>query len=137
MRLISDLAFFIMVIVFLSFLIVATSCCPKDGKDGAPGVVGPVGPGGSNGNDGNDGAIGPTGTAGTPGTLATFVQFCPGATTYPSTFVEVGICVNSNLYAVYSANDGFLTLIPPGRYRSNAIGSRCDFTVLTNCEIQP
>lgn len=128
------LALFIMVVVAI------VSCCPRDGKDGPPGVIGPQGPSGSNGNDGDDGAIGPTGPVGdtgASGTLATFVQFCPGVTAYPSTFVEVGICVNHNLYAVYSANDGFLTLIPPGRYHSNAIGSRCDFTVLTDCDVQP
>lgn len=64
------------------------------------------------------------------------VQFCPNVTpTYPTTFPEVAFCIQGNLYAVYSANDGFLTLIPPGVYSSNAVGSSCTFTVLNNCQI--
>lgn len=61
------------------------------------------------------------------------VQFCPNTTTYPTTFSEVAFCINNNLYAVYSANDGFLTLIPPGNYTSNGINSTCTFQVLPNC----
>lgn len=68
---------------------------------------------------------------------AQIVQFCPGTTVYPSIFNEVGICTNTNLYAVYSANNGFLTLIPPGTYQSNAIGSSCNFTVYPNCVVVP
>lgn len=65
------------------------------------------------------------------------VQFCPNVTpTYPTTFPEVGFCIQGNLYAVYSANDGFLSLIPPGTYVSNAIGSACTFTVLADCVIK-
>lgn len=88
---------------------------------------------------------GPQGLPGTPaplgpqlpnGTTVTPVQFCPGTTTYPSTFNEVGLCINDTLWAVYSANDGFLTEIPPGTYLSNAIGSSCTFTVLPGCIIQ-
>lgn len=63
------------------------------------------------------------------------VKFCAESTSYPSTFPEVGFCIEGQLYAVYSANDGFLTLIPPGQYRSNAIGSACNFTVSDNCVI--
>src|SRR5271165_5495559 len=64
-----------------------------------------------------------------------FVQFCPGNTTYPNEFNEVGICYMGNLYGVYSANNGFLTYIPPGYYSSNAIGSSCNFYVNSNCVI--
>lgn len=64
------------------------------------------------------------------------VQFCAGANTaYPGTFAEVGFCINNNLYAVYSANDGFLTLVPPGTYSSNGINASCTFTVLPNCVV--
>jgi hypothetical protein len=64
------------------------------------------------------------------------IQFCPNVTpSYPTTFPEVGFCINNLLYAVYSANDGFLTMIPPGYYDSNAIGSSCSFTVVPNCGI--
>lgn len=82
-----------------------------------------------------NGAPGADGQAGAPGTLVTPVQLCQGTTTYPSTFVEEAFCVGGNLYAVYSANDGFLTEIVPGSYSSNAIGSSCGFTVGSNCQI--
>lgn len=67
------------------------------------------------------------------GTLILPVQFCPGTTIYPSTFVEQGFCINNELWAVYSLNGGFLTLIPPGNYSSNGINSSCNFQVLANC----
>jgi hypothetical protein len=77
------------------------------------------------------------GPPGTPGTVITTVQFCPNVVSiYPTTFPEYGLCINGNVYAVYSANDGFLTLTPPGTYNSNAIGSACAFTILPNCVIQ-
>lgn len=76
------------------------------------------------------------GTAGTNGTTINPVQFCPSVTpNYPTTFPESGFCIDGNIYAVYSANDGFLTLIPPGQYVSNAIGSICTFQVLPNCVV--
>jgi hypothetical protein len=62
-----------------------------------------------------------------------FVQFCPGQTTYPNEFNEIGICYLGNLYAVYSIPGAFLTLITPGLYESNAIGSSCTFIVQPNC----
>ena len=79
---------------------------------------------------------GANGNTGLDGTQISTVQFCPGATSYPSEFNEIGICIGGNIYAVYSANDGFLTQIVPGSYNSNAIGSSCNFTVLPNCVIQ-
>ena len=84
---------------------------------------------------GKDGTNGIDGKQGSPGTTITSVQFCPGVPSYPSTFPETGLCINGNIYAVYSANDGFWTLIPPGIYHSNAIGSSCNFTVMSNCVI--
>jgi hypothetical protein len=88
---------------------------------------------GINGLNGMDGL---PGSPGTNGTIITVEQFCPGVdSSYPSTFPEVGLCINNNIYAVYSANDGFLTLITPGLYESNAVGSSCTFTVGDNCEI--
>ena len=69
-------------------------------------------------------------------TLLQPVQFCPNKTTvFPSTFNEVGFCINNSLYAVYSANGGFLSLIPPGHYSSNGINSTCSFTVGNACQI--
>lgn len=107
----------------------------KNGNNGQS-IVGPAGPTGSPGSNGSNGINGLNGSNGLDGTIITWVQFCPGSTNYPSTFIEGGFCINNNLYAVYSANNGFLTLIPPGNYSSNAIGSRCSFTVLPNCQIQ-
>lgn len=85
---------------------------------------------------GPQGIPGTVGLPGTNGTTIQPVQFCPNdVPTYPATFPEDGFCIDGSLYAVYSANNGFLTLIPPGQYVSNAIGSTCTFTVLPNCVI--
>lgn len=84
------------------------------------------------------GAIGETGAQGVPGqnaTPVTEVQFCPGVTTYPNEFNEVGLCISGNIYAVYSSNGGFLVEIPPGEYSSDGINASCDFTVGLNCEV--
>jgi hypothetical protein len=83
-----------------------------------------------------NGANGSNGSNGTNGTVVTPIQFCPGTSSYPSTFIEVGFCINDSIWAVYSANGGFLTEILPGKWSSNAIGSRCDFTVLPHCRIK-
>jgi hypothetical protein len=88
-----------------------------------------------NGINGTNGLNGEPGEPGAPGTLVTPIQFCEGTSSYPSAFPEVGFCINSELYAVYSTHGGFLTLIPPGEYSSNAVGSKCNFKVLANCEI--
>lgn len=97
--------------VFLLSLLALTAC----------GAQGPTGTNGTNGSNGTDGST------------ITTVQFCSASTVYPSTFSEVGLCINGNLWAVYSANDGFLTEIVPGAYTSDGIGSSCNFTVLPNC----
>jgi hypothetical protein len=75
------------------------------------------------------------GVDGRNGTLVTPIQFCPGTPSYPSTFPEVGFCIEGDIYAVYSANDGFLTKIEPGTWESNAVGSRCNFHVGSNCTV--
>jgi hypothetical protein len=90
---------------------------------------------GINGTNGNAGATGQAGTNGTNGTIIVAVQFCPGTPTYPSTFLEVGFCINNTLYAVYSANDGFLTEVTPGEYSSDGINASCNFTVAANCVV--
>lgn len=72
---------------------------------------------------------------GTNGTVITAIQFCPGSTIYPSTFPEIGFCINNNIYAVYSANGGFLTEVVPGNYSSDGINASCSFTVNPNCQI--
>lgn len=124
----------------ISLLLIATiasSCAGRDGQQGIqgetgnPGATGPVGP------KGDQGDTGPDGRPGADGTLVTLIKFCPTAVaSYPLVFPEYGICVNNQIYAVYSANGGFLTVIPPGAYNSNAIGSACNFIVKPNCVIQ-
>jgi len=114
----------------------ATIVGPK-GDIGPIGDTGPAGINGTNGSNGTNGQDGAVGPKGADGTIITPIQFCPNVhPVYPSTFPEYGVCINGNIFAVYSANDGFLALIPPGVYSSNAIGSSCTFTVLANCQIQ-
>jgi len=81
--------------------------------------------------------VGPQGPQGVPGTSVTVVKLCPGNTVYPTVFVEIAFCISSKLYATYSTHGGFSTEIPPGRYSSNAVGSRCAFTVHANCQVTP
>lgn len=108
-----------------------------EGQVGTTGTPGMVGPNGIPGGLGPQGVQGPTGPTGEDGTVITPVQFCNGVTpSYPSTFPESGLCINGQVYGVYSANDGFLALLPPGTYNSNAVGSACTFTILANCVIQ-
>ena len=69
----------------------------------------------------------------------TMVELCPGLTpAYPSTFPEYAMCVHDSnggtLYAVYSANGGFETELPPGKYQSTGIPG-CVFIVGPNCQI--
>lgn len=107
------------------------------GNTGHAGTNGQDGSNGTNGTDGHDGATGPQGPqgpAGHDGTVITPVKFCSETASYPSTFPEYGFCINGSIYAVYSANDGFLTIIPDGTYHSNAVGSACTFTV-SGCTI--
>lgn len=85
--------------------------------------------------NGNQGSPGLNGMPGVDATPTTIIQLCPGMTTYPTTFVEVAICANDELYAVYSYNNGFLTLLPPGDYISNAVGSNCNFHVGSHCTV--
>lgn len=75
------------------------------------------------------------GTNGMAGTTVTPIQFCPGVTTYPNEFNELGFCILGNIYAVYSIPGAFMTLIPPGEYSSTGVNSTCTFTVGINCSI--
>lgn len=86
---------------------------------------------GCNGETGPQGLQGPQGAN---GAAATVVPLCPGVSNY-GVFVEVALCLNDSLYAVYSANGGFLTLLAPGNYSSNAIGSACNLTVAAHCKV--
>lgn len=81
--------------------------------------------------NGTDGLVGAPGMA----TLVAPIKLCPGDTVYPSVFVEYALCIEDNLYGVYSANNGFLTVLQPGNYSSNAIHSSCNFTVAPHCMV--
>ena len=90
-----------------------------------------------NGDTGAVGPQGPSGSPGTNGTVVNIIQLCPGFTpTYPSSFPEVALCIDNQLYGVYSANDGFLSLLTPGTYTSDGINASCTLTILPNCVIQ-
>ena len=80
-----------------------------------------------------NGQQGATGAAGTNATSVTIVPLCPGVSNY-GTFIEIGLCMNSKLYGVYSANNGFLTYLASGSYSSNAIGSACNL-VINGCTV--
>lgn len=116
---------------FLFYALVG--CCGPRGRTGAAGqsIVGPKGPEGDRGFNGTNGTDGLNGADAVP---VTVVNLCPGASNY-GVFVETAICLNNNLYGVYSANGGFLTLLAPGSYSSNAIGSACSLTVGPNCTV--
>lgn len=115
---------------------ISTVSCPDgaevDIPDGATGQAGSSGPQGAPGTNGTNGNNGQNGVDATP---ITMVQFCHGIPSYPSTFIEFGFCLQGSLYATYSANGGFTTYLPPGSYSSNAIGSSCNFTVVSGCQI--
>ena len=115
----------------LMFALIAVSSC-GDVIQGTPGPRGSPGPAGSPGPKGETGSEGP---AGQDGTMITVVKFCSETPSYPTTFPEVGLCINNSIFAVYSTNGGFLALIPPGRYTSNGVGSACNFTVYSNCVV--
>jgi hypothetical protein len=114
----------------------ATGATGQTGATGATGAAGTNGTNGATGATGQTGATGTNGTNGTNGTVITPVQFCTGDTgSYPSTFPEVGFCINNNLYAVYSANGGFLTEVLPGTWSSDGINASCTFTVAADCKV--
>lgn len=100
---------------------------------------GSVGPQGVAGPTGLTGSVGATGSQGAPGINANLsvVQFCPSSfvPSYPSTFPEIGLCLNNVLYGVYSANDGFLAMLPPGEYSSDGINASCTFTIGADCKV--
>lgn len=100
-----------------------------NGQSGAVGPIGATGPAGLPGTNGSDGA------PGIDPTPITAVNLCPGTTTYPSTFIELGLCINHKLYGVYSEHEGFLVEIVPGAYSSRGHGSQCNFTVGADCEV--
>lgn len=72
-----------------------------------------------------------------PSGIITVVRLCRNASgrlAFPST----GICLRGRtLYAEIGNTEGRYTLLKPGRYSANAVGSPCSFTVGENCEVAP
>lgn len=133
----------VLLVIIMFFM---TSCGPapqgpqgfpgSDGEQGPKGDTGATGTQGPTGDQGIQGPGGPQGVPGTPGTVVTPIQLCAGVTpTYPSVFPEYALCLQGQLYGVYSANGGFLAVLPPGVYGSNGINASCNFTIGPNCSI--
>jgi hypothetical protein len=127
-----------------------TGVTGPQGDQGLPGAIGLTGSSGSNCTVSSvaTSLATPTGgalvscTDGTSsliinGTVITLIQFCHNNApqSYPNVFNESGFCIAGSIYAVYSANGGFLSQILPGTYSSNGINSSCNFTVGSNCSV--
>ena len=144
-------------IVYGILLILTLSACgkPQDGKAGADGSNGHDGHDGTNASctvkaiqggsliscsDGSsslvlNGTNGTNGQNGTPGSVIKPTTLCAeDKTVYPKVFAEVAFCIDGDLYAVYSENNGFLSLIPNGSYTSNGHNSSCSFKV-SGCKV--
>lgn len=65
------------------------------------------------------------------------VQFCPGIPTmYPTTFAEYGLCIDNQLFAVYwDGVNSWVSLVPPGTYRSTSSTAPCTFLVSVGCQV--
>ena len=113
----------------LALAVLATGCA------GRQGAIGPQGIPGTSGHVGYPGIPGPQGPPGTPGATITAVPLCNDTPVYPQVFVEVGFCIDGQLYGTYSSMGGFSTLLLPGAYTSNAVGSSCNFTVEPGCVV--
>lgn len=108
------------IVIGLLLAIVLFTGCGQQGDVGSNGRIGAIGP------------AGPKGDVGAPGqdvTPVTVVSFCGGPSVYPSNFPEYGLVIGGQVFGVYSTNGGFLALLPPGVYSSNAVGSSCTFTI--------
>jgi hypothetical protein len=130
---------YLLLVLTAILLVLLTGC--GDGtvhipQRGMPGPQGPAGPTGDRGPSGTQGPIGLTGPAGQDSTPISFVQLCGSCVgSYPSVFPEIGLCINDELYGVYSANNGFLVKLPPGSYSSNGIGCTCTLTIQPHCQV--
>jgi len=109
-------------------MLLMVGCAQQLPTPGAPG---------KDGTNGKDGTAGTNGINGQNGSVVTFVKFCPQVTSYPSVFVEVGLCIDGELFAVYSVNNGFGVKLETGNYSSHAIGSACSFSVQPGCVVVP
>lgn len=104
--------FVFLIVCYLAVVMTACAKAPQAGPAGARGAQGDTGAGADS---------------------VTAVQLCGGTTHYPDTFCEVAFCIGGELFATYSANGGFSTLIPSGAYASNGINCSCTVTVYAGC----
>lgn len=98
------------------------------GPQGEQGLQGATGPQGVQGEQGEVGATGPQGPQGVSGSVGnvTPVQLCPGDS---ANFVEYGLLIGSDLFAVYYSSSQdltFLAKLNPGNYVTTN-GSNCLF----------
>jgi hypothetical protein len=65
------------------------------------------------------------------------IQFCKGYTpTYPNSFPEYGLCINSVLYGVYYASNNVgLVALPTGAYTTTMNNAPCNFTITDGCTV--
>lgn len=114
-----------------------TGAAGADGQTGAQGPQGNPGQQGPTGPQGPQGPAGPQGFPGVAGSHVTPIVFCPRfATSYPTTFAEVGFCVDDQLYGVFwDSHNAWWTLIPPGYYASTSTSAPCSFTVSAHCTV--
>lgn len=138
----------VMLAMFALSLMACSNEIYRDGRNGDPGPAGPKGdsctvtPALDNsgaliscGNGSSvfvkNGANGSNGSNGTNAVPVEFIKFCPASVPSYGNFPEYGIKVETKIYAVYSANNGFLTLLSPGTYVTASTGLNCNFTVTT------
>ena len=108
----------------------------ENGTNGADGTSGSNGTNGATGATGGQGLQGATGGTGQSGISVTPIELCTTCKpVYPSVFAEYALCLQGQLYGVYSQNDGFLALLPPGEYASDGINCTCTLTVGVNCAV--
>lgn len=83
------------------------------------------------------GSKGDLGATGANGAAVTVVTFCPGTTPPPlSTFPVTGLCINNQVYGIYTSSTSFLGVLPVGSYNAASIDSACSFNILPDCVIQ-
>lgn len=106
------------------------------GPQGVAGPTGATGQTGPTGSQGNPGVNGLNGNNGTNGSVVTVVQFCTGQTIYPSSFPEMGLCINNEIYAVYwNGSNAWFAEVVPGEYTSTSSTTPCNFNVSANCVV--
>lgn len=120
--------------IAMILLTIYCSACGKQPQQGPQGVSGSIG---AQGMTGAQGIKGPTGSPGTDAATVRTVELCPGfVPSYPNSFPEYALCIQGNLWGVYSDHGGFLTELPPGAYSSDGINASCNLLIEANCQVE-